>query len=296
VSQRAAPREASVTAVAFALLVVLIGTNLVAIRIGNRELAPLWHAGFRFLLAAVLFVVIAVATQAPRPTRAAAGGAALYGFLSIAAFFGFVYGGLVDAPVGLATATLALGPLVTLGLAVAVGLERLRPAAIVGGLVAFAGIVVMYESALTGNVPLPSLAMLIAAAFAFAAGGIVVKRTAPIDPVVQNAIASSVGAVVLTGLAIVLGEDLAIPERSETWIAFAYLVVPGTVLTFGILLYLLHRWPASRVAYQFVLAPIVAIALAAVLLSEPIQPVVLAGTALVIAGVWIGALRSTARG
>jgi drug/metabolite transporter (DMT)-like permease len=59
---------------------------------------------------------------------------------------------------------------------------------------------------------------------------------------------------------------------------------------------LLHRWPASRVAYQFVLAPIVAIALAAVLLNEPIQPVVLVGTALVIAGVWIGALRSTARG
>ena len=106
---------------AFALLVVLIGTNLVAIRIGNRELAPLWHAGFRFLLAAALFVAIAVAMRAPRPTRAAAGGAALYGLLSIAAFFGFVYGGLVDAPVGLATATLALGPLVTLGLAVAVG-------------------------------------------------------------------------------------------------------------------------------------------------------------------------------
>jgi drug/metabolite transporter (DMT)-like permease len=295
VSEPDTRRAAPTTMIAFAALVVLIGTNLVAIRIGNRELAPLWHAGFRFLIAAVLFVAIALLRRAPAPSPAATGGAALYGLLSIAAFFGFVYGGLVSAPVGLATATLALGPLVTLALAVVVGLERLRPAAVVGGLLAFGGIVVMYGSALTGNVPLTSLAMLVAAAFSFAAGGIVVKRTPPIDPVVQNGIASIVGAVLLVGLSIVLGEDQVIPNRAETWIAFAYLVVPGTILTFGILLYLLHRWPASRVAYQFVLAPIVAIGLAAVLLDEPVEPVVVAGTVLVLVGVWIGALRSTTR-
>ena len=73
----------------------------------------------------------------------------------------------------------------------------------------------MYESALTGNVPLASLAMLVAAAFAFAAGGIVVKRTPPIDPVVQNGIASIVGAVLLTGLSIVFGEDLAMPAAAR---------------------------------------------------------------------------------
>jgi drug/metabolite transporter (DMT)-like permease len=121
-----------------------------------------------------------------------------------------------------------------------------------------------------------------------------VKRTDPIDAVVQNAIATAIGAVVLVGLSIVGGERLAIPERPETWLAFVYIVVPGTLITFGLLLYLLHRWPASRVAYQFVLAPIVAIAVAALLLDEPIEPAVLAGTGLVIAGVWLGALRSTA--
>lgn len=294
-TERDERRAAPTAIVAFAALVVLIGSNLVAIRIGNRELAPLWHAGFRFLIAAILFVAIALLRRAPRPSAPAAGGAGLYGLLSIAAFFGFVYGGLESAPVGVATATLALGPLVTLALAVAVGLERLRPAAVLGGLIAFGGIVVMYASAITGNVPFTALAMLVAAAFSFAAGGIVVKRTPPIDPVVQNAIASIVGAAVLVGLSIALGETQAIPQRTETWLAFAYLVLPGTVLTFGILLYLLHRWPASRVAYQFVLAPIVAIGLAAVLLQEPIEPAVAAGTVLVIAGVWIGALRSTAR-
>jgi len=68
------------------------------------------------------------------------------------------------------------------------------------------------------------------------------------------------------------------------------------LLTFAILLYLLRRWPASRVAYQFVLSPIVAILVAAVLLGEPIEPAVIAGTTLVIVGVWLGALRSTTPG
>jgi hypothetical protein len=45
-----------------------------------------------------------------------------------------------------------------------------------------------------------------------------------------------------------------------------------------------------------VLSPIVAILIAAVLLGEPIEPAVIAGTALVIVGVWLGALRSTTPG
>jgi drug/metabolite transporter (DMT)-like permease len=296
VSTATAVRANRATIAAFAGLVGLIGTNLVAIRIGNRELAPLWGAGFRFLVAAMLFWLIAVVRRARRPSRRAVASAAMYGLMSFAAFFGFLYAGLVDASVGVATATLALGPLITLGLAAAIGLERLRASAVVGALVAFIGIAVMYASALAGSVPISSLLLLVAAAFAFAIGGIVVKRTPPMDPAVQNGIATSIGAAVLIGLAISAGEDLAIPQRSETWLAFVYLVIAGTLLTFAILLYLLRRWPASRVAYQFVLSPIVAILVAAVLLSEPIQPPVIAGTALVIVGVWLGALRSTTPG
>jgi len=293
VSTPAAVRAHRVTIAAFAALVGLIGTNLVAIRIGNRELDPLWNAGFRFTVAAVLFWAIAAVRRTGLPTRRAAAGATAYGLLSIAAFFGFLYAGLVSASVGIATATLALGPLITLGLAAAIGLERLRSSAVVGAAIAFAGIVVMYASALTGSVPIASLLLLVAAAVSFAIGGIVVKETPAMDLVVQNGIASTVGAVVLVSLAIVAGEDLVIPKQPETWIAFVYLVIPGTLLTFWLLLFLLRRWPASRVAYQFVLAPIVAILVAAVVLGEPIQPADIAGTALVIVGVWVGALRST---
>jgi len=164
VSTPAAVRAHRVTIAAFAALVGLIGTNLVAIRIGNRELDPLWNAGFRFTVAAVLFWAIAAVRRTGLPTRRAAAGAAAYGLLSIAAFFGFLYAGLVSASVGIATATLALGPLITLGLAAAIGLERLRSSAVVGAAIAFAGIAVMYASALTGSVPITSLLLLVSLA------------------------------------------------------------------------------------------------------------------------------------
>ena len=71
-TERDEPRAAPTAIVAFAALVVLIGSNLVAIRIGNRELAPLWHAGLRFLIVAILFVAIALLRRAPRPSAPAA--------------------------------------------------------------------------------------------------------------------------------------------------------------------------------------------------------------------------------
>lgn len=44
------------TVVAFVTLVVLVATNLVAIRFTNRELAPFWNAGAPFALAAGVYL------------------------------------------------------------------------------------------------------------------------------------------------------------------------------------------------------------------------------------------------
>jgi drug/metabolite transporter (DMT)-like permease len=52
----------------------------------------------------------------------------------------------------------------------------------------------------------------------------------------------------------------------------------------------LREWSATASSYQFVLAPIVSIALAGVLLGEPIGPQVLVGAGLVLLGVYIGAI------
>ena len=53
-------------------------------------------------------------------------------------------------------------------------------------------------------------------------------------------------------------------------------------------LFVLKHWSASSVAYQFVLFPIVAVTLSAILERTPFHPTLLSGMALVLGGVYVG--------
>lgn len=291
----ARPGRDLTTLVAFGALVTLVGMNLVAIRFTNRELAPTWNAAARFLLAAGLFIGLAVVRRAPTPSRRIVAGAALYGLFAHGLFFAFVYTGMVRATAGLGQTVLALGPLITLLMAAAIGLERFRVRAIVGAIVSLAGIGLAIGAQSQLDVPIGSVLALVAAATSFAAGSIVAKRLPPIEPALLNAIATGVGGGLLLAISAVGGEAWSLPQSVMTWLAFGYLVVPGTVIIFLLFLHLLRRWSATAVSYQFVLAPVVAIVLGALLLGEPVGPGLLAGAAIVVGGVWIGAFSGTER-
>lgn len=275
---------------AFATLVVLVGTNLVAIRVTNRELAPWWNAGSRFVLAAAFFGVIAAVRRPARPSTAALRGSVLYGLLSFAGFFAFLYVGLVHATAALGQTVLALGPLITLILAAMLGMERISGRAIAGSALALTGIAIAFGAQEHLGVPVGSLLALAAAATSFALGGLIAKRSPALDPALQNTVATAVGAAVLLPLSRLAGEPWIIPTSAATWLGFAYLVVPGTVGVFLLFIYLLRRLPATVVSYQFVLAPIVSISLGGLLLGETVGPATLVGAVLVVAGVYIGAL------
>src|SRR6188472_187301 len=155
---------------AFAFLVLLVGTNLVAIRYSNRELAPFWNAGSRFTLAAAGFGTIFVARRRPWPSRRAVVGGLLYGLLAFAGFFGFIYLGLVHAPVAIAQTVLALNPLVTMFMAAAIGMEALRWRAVLGATISLVGVALAFGAAAQLQVPLGSLVAFAAATTSFAAG------------------------------------------------------------------------------------------------------------------------------
>jgi drug/metabolite transporter (DMT)-like permease len=278
------------TAFAFAILVVLVGANVVAIRLGNRELPPLWGAGLRFALAAFIFWVLTLVRRSPLPRGRALAGAALYGLLGFAAFFAFLYYGLVRASAGLSQIVTALVPLLTMLLAVAHGLEQLRWRALGGGAIALAGIAIVFGGQAGGDVPLVSMLSLVAAAIAFAEAGIVAKLLPPADPVATNAVGTTVGAAMLLLLSMVAGERWIVAAQTATWISLIYLVTLGTVVIFLLFLYLTKHWKASSVSYQFLFTPFVGVTLGAILLGEPLTPLLVVGGTLVLAGVYVGAL------
>jgi drug/metabolite transporter (DMT)-like permease len=75
----------------------------------------------------------------------------------------------------------------------------------------------------------------------------------------------------------------------------AYLIGPGSVVVFILALYILARWTASATSYAFLLFPLVAVVLGALLLGEPVQPTFVIGGAIVLLGVYIGAVHRPRR-
>ena len=270
---------------------ILAGGNAVAIRYSNRELEPLWGATCRFALAAALLAAVVAALRLPIPDRRALTGAVLYGAFGIGGAFALAYYGLVEIPAGLGQTLLALVPLATLFLTVVQRQERLSGGAVVGAVVALAGIAVMSNATIRADLPLLSLFALVGGAFCFAEAAILVRRFPPVHPVTMNAVGMATGALLLLGGAVVSGERLELPDRAATWFAIAYLVPIGSMVVFVLYLVVLRYWTASRAAYEFVLIPLVTVALSAWLDGEPITIELVVGGLFVLAGVYVGALR-----
>ena len=287
-------REVSdrVVLAAFVTEAVLAGGNAVGVRFSNRELDPLWGAGFRFALAAALLAALMIVLRLALPRGPALVGVLLYGTLNFGLAFGLAYYALVELHAGFGQLLLAIVPLVTLLLAVAERQESLRAGAVAGAVLAFAGIVVMSRTPLRESVPLSSLLAALGSAFCFAQAAIVVRRFPPVHPLTSNAVGMAAGAAMLIVLSALVGESMAIPDRGETWAALAYLVVVGSVVVFGLYVFVLRYWSASRAAYLFAITPVVTVLLSAWLDDEPIGAGLVLGGLLVLAGVYVGAIRT----
>ena len=106
----------------------------------------------------------------------------------------------------------------------------------------------------------------------------------------MNFIGMSAGAAVLLIGAGAAGERLALPTEGKTRFALAYLVA-ATVGLFLLVLVVVQRWTASATSYIFVLMPVIAIALGALVADEAITVTTVAGGAIVCLGVYVGAAR-----
>jgi drug/metabolite transporter (DMT)-like permease len=180
-------------------------------------------------------------------------------------------------------------------LAVAQRQERLRLAAVIGTLLALAGVAVISQGPMGASVPLGSLLAAVASAVCIAQAAVLVRRFPAVHPVTMNAVGMTTGAVLLVAGSVLADEPRLLPQRATTWAAVAYLVVVGSAVVFVLYLVVLRYWAASRAAYAFVLIPFVTVVLSAWLDNEPLGPGLLLGGLLVLAGVYVGALRPTDR-
>lgn len=281
--------------VAFAIVVLLGGTNVVLVVVTTRELAPFWSAGVRFAAASVVAFAAARALRLGLPRGRDLGLSLLYGVFSFALGFGLFYWGTQRVPAGVASVIMGAVPLLTLLLALLQRIERFRLRGLVGAFLAIAGIGVISSSrAGGGSFPILSLLAVVGAAASAGQSAILARRIRLVHPLVLNAIGMGVGAALLLALSALSGEARELPASGGVWAALVLMVLWSPPL-FVLFVFVVQRWSASAASYQFVLFPLVSIVLAGLLLGEAVSPSLVLGAPLVLLGVYVGALSSAGR-
>ncbi|HND48608.1 MAG TPA: DMT family transporter [Anaerolineales bacterium] len=275
---------------AFILVVLLGGSNSVAIRFSNLELAPFWGAFLRLMPAALIYWAILLFRKMDLPTFKDSAVIAINGFISTGVGFALLYWGLQTVPVSLATVVISTGPLFTLVLAVLHRLESFRIQSLIGGLIAFSGLAIAINAQPGGRELIPGIIALLIGALISAEGNIIFKiYSVNSNPVSINALSLFSAAVFLGIASFFTQETWNLPSTSAGWTALAYLIIFGSVLMFYLFVYVLTRWTASSASYSILLFPLVATVFAALLANETITLPFILGGVIVLLGVWVGA-------
>ena len=276
------------TLLAFTLTVLFAGNNSIAVKYSNTELPPFFGAAIRFGIAALIFIILIPAFHLKLPRGRNLMGAVLYGILGTGLNFALIYWALEYIPAGLSMVILALVPLLTFLFAWAFGQESFRWEAILGASLALFGIGIIAWDQVNANVPILPILAVLGGAICFAGSTVLIKSFPQSHPITTNAVALISGSILLFVFSILGKEIPALPSLPQTWIALTYLVIFGTVVTFGLSLYVIKKWTASASSYTFVLMPIVTVIMGAWLINESITVPFLAGAVFVLSGAYIG--------
>ncbi|MEV4522597.1 EamA family transporter [Micromonospora tulbaghiae] len=139
------------------------------------------------------------------------------------------------------------------------------------------------------GVPVAGALTVVAAAASWSVGSYLSgKILMPADPFVATVYEMVAGAAVLALVGVARGELRGFSFADVTgrsWAAMAYLMVAGSLVAFTAYVWLLAHAPISLVSTYAYVNPVVAVALGALFVAEPITSQVLMGGAVIVVGV-----------
>lgn len=283
------------TALKFATLAFLVtvwGTTWAAVRISLRGFPPFTGVALRFVIAAVLLVLLARATGTPlgavdsRDRRLRW----VHALLSFCMSYGIVFWAEQYIPSGLTSVLFATFPLIVAVMAhFALPGERMTLTILSGTVLGFAGIAAIFADdfdRLGGTAVFHAAVVMLGSPFVAAISTVAVKKWGHgIRPVSFNAVAIIYASIIMSGVAIVAERDEIIhPERWPV-VAILYMAVFGTAITFPLYFWLLKHMQARQLALIGYGTPVVALFLGVVFLGETLTPRTLLGSAMVVVGV-----------
>jgi drug/metabolite transporter (DMT)-like permease len=276
--------------IAYLACAFIWGTTYRAIRIciGAGAYPTYAAAALRFVLAAaILGVIWAAGWSRPGPI-----GRRAWGWLVAAGLLNFVGYALVytaeeSIPGALGAVIYGTAPLMTAVVAAVAGVERANRGAVLGALVALAGIaLIMWERLSVSSSQAMGVAMVLASVLVSSGYNVILKREARGQhPLATNAVFLGTTAVAMSVLALARHEAIPWPPPLGPSLAVLYLAVVGSVVAFASYFYLLQRVRLQTSTTLVLWPPIVALGVDAIWEAQKIAPFTYVGVAVTMLGV-----------
>jgi len=267
--------------------VVLWAAAFVGIRAAGRSFSPGALALGRLTLGSLLLGTLTFSRSVVRPTRRELLLLIVAGLL----WFGVYNVMLNDAErrvdAGTASMLVLIAPIFIVALAAAFLKERTTPFLLVGGSIAFAGVLVIGFATTTGKATLVGVILCLIAALSSAIGMVAEKPALNrISALQATWTCCAVGALVCLPFAPTLVHELRVaPAGGIAWLLF--LGIFPTSIAFTAWAYALARGSAGRLALTAYLVPPITIVMSWLVLGEAPAPIAVLGGALCLVGVYI---------
>ena len=278
---------------AFFAIYVIWGSTYLAIWYAVASIPPLYTAGFRHLIAGSMLLAWAL-VKGQRPTWQQVRASVVIGFFFFLVGHGSLHWAETQIPTGLASLLIAAEPIWVFLIACAVEKRwRMNPPLLGGVVLGLAGVgLLMGRDVVSAGrgVFLGALACLVGG-ISWSAG-IIYSRRSQLSgsPLLLSALSLLAGSAMLLTAGTLFGEYKgfspgAVPMRA--WLALAYLILFGSVITFTAYNWLLEHYSPTLVATHTYVNPIVAVLLGWWLAHEHVSMNVMASAAMVIAAVFL---------
>lgn len=297
--EAAAPRPL-VVALCFALLCLIWSSTWIVIKGGLDDLPPFTAAAARFLIAWLVFRLVA-ARLAEREGGVAPGRRLVLamGLLNFGASYAIVYWSETLLPSGLVSLLWATFPMMmALSGHLFIPGERLRGMQWLGFGVGFAGVAVLFATdlgALREGAAGAALVLLCSPLVSTVGTTLVKLEGARVSSLQLNRDGMLLGAIVLGLLALLFERDAAIHVTPAAAVGILYLALVGTVVAFGLYFWLMRFAAASKLSLIAYITPPLALGLGA-LDGEPLGRGTLMGAVLILVGVLLATRRRRAGG
>lgn len=276
--------------VALGLVCFLWGTTWIASRQGVLYMPALQLAGIRQLAGGFLYIIYFLWRKLPWPKGKEWIPIIVLSLLNITFTNGLTTWAVQYISAGLGAIIAATFPLWIVVVHLTVSKVKLPANAIIGLLLGFAGVCVIFYDHLVDFLNPDfrfGIFLSLGGAWSWALGTLYTKQQATaFNPYFSLGLQMLISGVILTGVA--NGTGMTIPYSSipwQAWTALAYLVIIGSVFSFLAYLYALQHLPTEQLSIYAYINPIVAILLGALWFDEKLSIFIAIGGAVILFGV-----------